>query len=69
MASPAQPPQPPPRSPWHDWWKFPVFFGVLAGALVLEAYSNSKGGVLLLLLLGYAVVRATLIVVRLFRKT
>lgn len=68
MASPAESPQPPSRSRWRDWWKFPLFFGVAAGVLALEDYSNSKGGVLLLLLLGYIVVRVILILVRLIRK-
>ena len=55
MATPPDTPQPPSR--WHDWWKFPLFFGVIAGAIALEVYLNSKGGVLLLLLLAYVVIR------------
>ena len=59
-------PQPlPRRSRWHDWWKFPLFFGVLAGAIALEAYGDGKGGILLLLLLVYVVVRG---VASVFRK-
>ncbi|MGH9601761.1 MAG: hypothetical protein ACRD24_05170 [Terriglobales bacterium] len=57
MASPVGTPQPPSPSRWGDWWKIPLVFGVLAGAIALEAFLNSKGGVLLLLLLAYIVVR------------
>jgi hypothetical protein len=53
MATPAGSPQPAPHSAWRDWWKFPLFFGVIVGAIALEAFLNTKGGALLLLLLVY----------------
>jgi len=65
VASPAETPQPPSRSRRRDWWKIPLFVGVFAGAIALEDYSNSKGGVLLLLLLAYIVVRAIYLLIRL----
>ena len=64
VASPADSPQPPPRSRWHDWWKFPLFFGVVGGAIALEAYLNTKGGVLLLVVLVYLLVRGIRAVAR-----
>ena len=68
MASPADSPPPPARSRWHDWWKFPLFFGVLAGALALEAALNTKGGVLLLLVVAYVLVRGVGALIRKARK-
>ena len=70
MNAPAslEPQSPPRRSRWHDWWKFPLFFGVLAGAIALEAYSDGKGGILLMLLLVYVVVRGVLSVARKRRR-
>jgi hypothetical protein len=65
MASPADSP-PPARSRWHDWWKFPLFFGVLAGAIALVVYLGP--GALLLLLLVYLPVRAVGALVRKARK-
>lgn len=66
MASPAA--SPPPPSRWHDWWKFPLFFGVLIGAIALEAALNTKGGVLLLLVVAYVLVRGVGAVIRRARK-
>ena len=68
VASPAETPPPPSRSRWHGWWKVPLFFGVLAGALALDAHYDGKGGVLLLLLLAYIAVRVILMLIRLVRK-
>lgn len=64
VASPPNTPPPPSPSRWRDWWKFPLFFGVIAGAILLEVYLNSKGGVLLLLLLAYVVIRGVLALTR-----
>ena len=68
MASPADSPPPPARSPWHDWWKFPLFFGVVVGALALEAFLNTKGAVLLVLVVAYVLVRGVGAVIRWARK-
>ena len=68
MATPADSPPPPPRSRWHDWWKFPLFFGVVIGAIALEAALNTKGAVLLLLVVAYVLVRGVGALVRLMRK-
>ena len=68
VASPASNPQPPPRSRWHDWWKLPLFFGVVGGALALAGYLNDKGWVLLLLLLAYLLFRVVRGVGALIRK-
>ena len=62
VASPVSSPQPPPRSRWHDWWKFPLFFGVLVGAIALVAYLGA--GALLVLLLAYLLVRGVGALVR-----
>jgi hypothetical protein len=66
MATPAD--SPPPRSRWHDWWKFPLFFGVVIAAIALEAVLNTKGAVLLLLVVAYVLVRGVGALVRLARK-
>lgn len=68
MASPTDSPPPPVRSFWHDWWKFPLFFGVVVGAVVLEGALNTKGGVLLLLVVAYVLVRGVGAVIRRARK-
>ena len=68
VASPVSSPQPPPRSRWHDWWKFPLFFGVVIGAVALEAALNTKGAVLLLLVVAYVLVRGVGFLVRKARK-
>ena len=65
MAASADSP-PPPRSRWHDWWKIPLFFGILVGALALVDYLGP--GALLLLLLGYLLVRGVGALVRKARK-
>jgi hypothetical protein len=66
MADPAASPPPPAPSRWHDWWKFPLFFGVLAGAIVLLVYLGPAA--LLLLLLAYLVVRGAGAALRWARK-
>lgn len=66
MASPADSPPPPAPSRWHDWWKFPLFFGVLAGAITLVVYLGPAA--LLLLLLVYLVVRGVGALIRKARK-
>ena len=68
MASPADSPLPPAPSRWRDWWKFPLFFGVVVGAVALEAALNTKGGVLLLLVVAYVLVRGVGAVIRKARK-
>jgi len=60
----ADAPQPPSRSRWHEWWKIPLFFGVLAAAILLEVTLNAKGAALFLLVLGYFLVRGLLAVTR-----
>lgn len=66
MANPADSPPPPARSRWHDWWKIPVFFGLLAAVVAVLSFQGTGG--LLLLLLAYLLVRAVVTAVALVRK-